>query len=121
MDNTGEANGFQSNGYLLIQTSGGLNQQRTGVTICLIILTAIVTLNSYPGSMHEYTFLNHHAIVELLENLNVYQPSLDFYPCSYYDEQIIDAVVVARILNATLVIPQLDHKSFWKDSRYIMI
>ncbi|GMH04660.1 hypothetical protein Nepgr_006500 [Nepenthes gracilis] len=48
-----------SNRYLLIATSGGLNQQRTG---------------------------------------------------------IIDAVVAARILNSTLVVPKLDQRSYWKDA-----
>ncbi|XP_073001278.1 protein ROOT HAIR SPECIFIC 17-like isoform X1 [Typha latifolia] len=49
------------NRYLMIATSGGLNQQRTG---------------------------------------------------------IINAVVVARILNATLVVPKLDKRSFWQDASH---
>ena len=32
-------------------------------------------------------------------------------------KQIIDAVVAAYILNATLIVPVLDQKSYWKDVR----
>lgn len=32
--------------------------------------------------------------------------------------QITDSVVVARLLNATLVVPHLDHRSYWKDNRF---
>lgn len=35
--------------------------------------------------------------------------------------QIIDAVVAARILNATLVVPKLDQTSFWKDARFFRV
>lgn len=35
--------------------------------------------------------------------------------------QITDGVVAAYILNATLIVPKLDQKSYWKDTRSAVI
>ncbi|KAF3791982.1 Uncharacterized protein EJ110_NYTH12512 [Nymphaea thermarum] len=68
-----------SKGYLLVNTNGGLNQMRAGVSK-LLFFRVWLLVPSY----------------------------------------ISDMVAVARIINATLVVPKLDKNSFWRDSRLII-
>ena len=80
---------------------GGLNQQRMGVSplheFALIDLN--VTVVSYaPGFLLE----------RFIRKLRWWLIPL----------QICDAVVVAKILNATLLLPHFDVNPVWKDSRY---
>lgn len=34
--------------------------------------------------------------------------------------QICDMVTIARYLNVTLIVPELDKTSFWNDPRYVV-
>lgn len=88
-----------SRGYLLVHTNGGLNQMRTGVCFLSLNYSHMEYLSFF------FTF-RCSLIVVLLEAENLMLLL-----------QICDMVAIARIINATLVIPELDKKSFWQDNR----
>lgn len=84
---------YKNNGYLMVSCNGGLNQMRAAVRFCLRIA---------------YFFFN----------ISVQQPyNLVIFYLTF--QQICDMVTIARYLNVTLIVPELDKTSFWADPRFV--
>lgn len=104
-----------SNGFILIEANGGLNQQRS--TVC-------AQISSFHRFSVEYAllrmfFLGYEATI-LMGNfpLNCQSSACGMYHhqiCVCF--QICNAVAVAKLLNATLIIPHFHLNSVWKDPR----
>ena len=84
------AGSYINNGYLLVSCNGGLNQMRAAVLF--LPRTLLLTNQGYQ--------------LIFMDNI-----------CLLLYFQICDMVAVARLLNLTLIVPELDKTSFWNDPR----
>jgi rhamnogalacturonan I rhamnosyltransferase len=84
---------YKNNGYLMVSCNGGLNQMRGAVSISLNVLFNYLLYRKIP--------------------MNFGVQKLHFV----FLKQICDMVAIARYLNVTLIVPELDKTSFWADPR----
>lgn len=95
----------KSQGYIQVFLDGGLNQQRMGVSTCIYCKMLCSMVEVYFLKIHRYFLFSVTDVYTFVSN----------FP------KICDAVAVAKILNATLIIPYLEVNPVWQDSRYILI
>ena len=86
---------YRSNGYLMVSCNGGLNQMRAAVSGSK---TLHFFSNWFSGRPSCFIASNSALIICLFT-------------------QICDMVAIARYLNVTLIVPELDKTSFWHDPR----
>lgn len=78
----------------MVSSNGGLNQMRSGVCFMFFI-----NLQNFRGNKQYRLILSQCCVIL----------------------QICDMVVVARYMNVTFVVPELDRNSFWNDQRCVYV
>lgn len=97
---------YKNNGYLMVSCNGGLNQMRAAVSIQPFFLFYNVVHLILTGLRKK---------LELVSILIIDLWVLSLQPI----QQICDMVAIARYLNVTLIVPELDKASFWADPRWV--
>lgn len=97
-----------SNGYILVEANGGLNQQRSTVYI-LFILSCMLK--------HVRQWVWKHKLICSESHLSWWLLCTISHIIRIMLMQICNAVAVAKLMNATLIIPLFHFNSVWKDPR----
>lgn len=88
----------QTNGYIRVDCYGGLNQMRRDVSIVICC-----SYTEFPTDWD--------AMIKFIFNLFLVAGDL----------QLCDGVGIARLLNATLVLPKFEVAAYWNESRYAIV
>lgn len=104
----------KSRGYIQVFLDGGLNQQKMGV------INQESALRMYLLERMGEKFIIRDVIYcnNYVANFLLMKRCLSNFIFCFL--KICDAVTVAKILNATLVIPHLEVNPVWQDSRYFV-
>lgn len=98
-----------TNGYLMVTANGGMNQQRVAVS------------NVWgPNSYYDYLLFFAISWICIACRITICLLCL-VLKILLWLKQVCNAVVIARLLNSTLVVPRFMYSSVWRDVRWYIL